>query len=54
MERLINLVRENPGLYDQTDPHYKDKVWPTNKWIALFPNFRDVKDFTGKSLLIGQ
>ena len=24
MERLVNLVRENPGLYDQTDPHYKD------------------------------
>ena len=52
MERLINLVRENPGLYEQTSPHYKDNIWIANKWKALNPNFRDVADFDGKSLLI--
>jgi hypothetical protein len=39
MERLIELVRENPGLYDQSLPSYKDVQWTANIWSKLAERF---------------
>ena len=34
-EKLIDLVRENPGLYDQGLPEYKDAIYQRNCWVKL-------------------
>ena len=35
MEKLIELVRQNPGLYDQSLSMYKDNVWTQNTWKKI-------------------
>ena len=35
MEQLIDLVRQNPGLYDQSTPQYQDQIWARNVWQKI-------------------
>ena len=35
MEELIGLIREHPGLYDQTSKKYKDQIWTRNVWEKI-------------------
>lgn len=35
MECLIELVRQNRGLYDQSLPTYKDNLWTQNTWTKI-------------------
>ena len=34
-ERLINLIRENPFLYDQTKKEYRDRVLINNLYTQI-------------------
>jgi hypothetical protein len=40
LEELIELVRQNPGLYDQSLPRYKDVQWTSNLWKKLAEHFQ--------------
>ena len=35
IEKLIDLVRENPSLYNPTDPFYKDVQRTKNAWVSI-------------------
>ena len=39
MERLIELVRENPVLYDQSSHRYKDSTMTNNTWQKISDTF---------------
>ena len=35
IEQLIELVRENPGLYDPSHHYHKDQIWTRNVWEKI-------------------
>ena len=39
MERLIELVRDNPVLYDQSSRAYKDSTMTNNTWQKISDTF---------------
>ena len=45
-EKLIELVREAPSLYDKGCSHYKDKQKKENAWKL----FADILDVSGKHI----
>ena len=51
MGELIELVRSNPGFYNQTKKIHKDKIWTRNMWQKISKKL-DVERMTGRSLYI--
>ena len=46
-EELIELVRQNDGIYNQSNPQYKDQIWTRNIWLKIADKM-NVKDITGR------
>lgn len=44
-EIVINFVRENPMLYDKTNPNYKDRAKQKKKWNELKENVNKSLNF---------
>ena len=51
MEELIELVRSNPGLYNQTKKIHKDQIWTRNVGWKVYKKL-DVERMTGRSIYI--
>ena len=49
-ERLINLIRENPSLYDQTKKEYHDRVLINNLYTQIATKM-NIEGLTGKKKL---
>ena len=51
MEELIDLVRSNLGLYNQTKKIRKDQIWTRNVWRQISKKL-DVKRRTDRPIYI--
>ena len=47
MEKVVELVRQNPGLYDLKSKEYRDSVWSNNCWKKIAANINE-EGVTGK------
>ena len=51
IEKLIELVRENPCIFDQSLPEYRDALFIKNVWDSIAEKL-DYNDYEGKFDLI--